>query len=156
MQEALLDDEEEEPFRDDDDDEQDEDYVEERSEDSESEQDISDVEIETSPVPEDFFIGTNKSTKWKKNAPPKTIRTRSTNFIKHLPGPKTATKNLKDTLEIWKYFFTRDMLHTIIEWTNQHINPSTFSIGIFGRCLEIKSFECKRTVQQARNWSGII
>ncbi|XP_072384379.1 uncharacterized protein [Diabrotica undecimpunctata] len=54
IKEALLDDEEEESFYDDDD--QEEDYIEEKSDNSESKHDISDVEVEASPVTEAFFL----------------------------------------------------------------------------------------------------
>ncbi|KAB0790393.1 hypothetical protein PPYR_15241, partial [Photinus pyralis] len=78
----------------------------------------SDTEEEASDLP--FFIGKDKLTKWSKIAPP-SDRTRAENIMTHLPGPKTAVKELKGALEILKHFFDSEMLKTIVECTNKHI-----------------------------------
>mgnify|MGYP002775500098 CR=1 FL=1 len=71
-----------------------------------------------------YFIGKN-NIKWKKHSERPNVRTRSHNLVMHLPGPKASTKNLKEPIDIWKYFFDDTMLTTIVENTNKHINSES-------------------------------
>lgn len=120
-EQSLLEEPDEEIEWDDDEDLEEEDHLEERDEDSDTEQDVSDIDEESPSSPGTFYLGKDKSSKWRKQVPTKNVRTRSENLVKHLPGPKASTKNLQDPLDIWKYFFNNEMVSEIVEWTNQHI-----------------------------------
>lgn len=113
---------------DDDEDTDEEDFVEEMQEGSESEQDVySDME-ESNSEDEDVplskynhYVGKNRSTKWMKQMPPKNVRTRQENYVTRLPISRLPTKDLKETLDIWSYFFDEQMITIIVENTNKYI-----------------------------------
>ncbi|KAJ8969613.1 hypothetical protein NQ314_001668 [Rhamnusium bicolor] len=100
------------------------DFVEERSVDSNSEQDLDEVEGDDFIDNNDpIFIGKDGATKWKKHsAPNKNIKTRSENIIKKiLPGVPRNLRHLKTPLDIWNTFFSDEILNTIVTCTNQKI-----------------------------------
>lgn len=95
---------------------------------TDSEQEIEDVD-----VPADFdnlhnvhvripsFV-TRNFTKWKKHAPAnKRVRTRANNIIVNLPGVKKTAIHLLSASEIWNCFFTDEILETIVKHTNTFI-----------------------------------
>lgn len=49
--------------------------------------------------------------------PPKNVRTRSENIIKHLPGVKSLVKDFKSPMEIWNHFFSDNIINIIVERT---------------------------------------
>lgn len=103
-------------------DEDENDNVEEREEDSDTEQEIGsdEEEVEDSGQDETHFLGKDK-TKWRKNAPPRNVRTRAHNIVTHLPGVKGDARLAKTPLECWKNFFTDDILEIIVRNTNKYI-----------------------------------
>ncbi|KAG5870419.1 hypothetical protein JTB14_015226 [Gonioctena quinquepunctata] len=85
MMECLEEESEEEKVEDSDDD-LGGDNIEVQEENADTEQEISDTEIEpTANLP--YFLGKDKKTEWSECAPPSS-RTRADNLIIHLPGPK--------------------------------------------------------------------
>ncbi|XP_025191783.1 uncharacterized protein LOC112592035 [Melanaphis sacchari] len=64
--------------------------------------DISDTEKLTSSDDKDdenFMIGKDKKTKWRKSVITKNVRTRVQNIVIHLPGPKFIAKQMKSPLD---------------------------------------------------------
>ncbi|KAB0804671.1 hypothetical protein PPYR_01641, partial [Photinus pyralis] len=120
MEECLVENEDATFDYDDKSDQDEDDDLEVDDHNSDSEQDVSDNEIvHESPVA--YFIGKDKISKWNKHAPRKNVRKRKENIIKHFPGAKSATKNVKSILEIWQHFLDPDMIHEIV-LTNKHID----------------------------------
>ncbi|KAG5898920.1 hypothetical protein JTB14_007955 [Gonioctena quinquepunctata] len=101
LDDAMFEDDDVDIEYDNEEDDLEEDHLEEQLDNSDSEREISDTEQETSEsLDGPFFIGKDKTTKWRKHQPPKSVRTRAENSIKQLPGPKASTNNLTDPLEI--------------------------------------------------------
>ncbi|KAJ8934084.1 hypothetical protein NQ314_013603 [Rhamnusium bicolor] len=90
------------------------DFVEVREDDSDTEQDISDGEAEDLSLNELCFIGKDKATKWMKQVPTKTVRTRKEDKVLRLPISRLATRTLKTPIEIFKYFINDEMVDHII------------------------------------------
>lgn len=118
--ECFANDEQEEDFDDGDDEDDEEDVLETQESNSDTEQDISDIEIEEEVSVGPVFVGKDRTSKWSKHVPCSS-RTRAENLITRLPGPKAAVKHLKSASDIWKHFFDSQMLGTIVKYTNQHI-----------------------------------
>ncbi|KAG5886589.1 hypothetical protein JTB14_001013 [Gonioctena quinquepunctata] len=99
------------------------DHEEQQLDSSDTEQDISDNEIyETTFTNSVSYIGKDGTTRWKKYKPePKNVKTRQENIIKRLPGTTTATRGLKEPIEIWEYFITDEMINIIVDGTNDYI-----------------------------------
>ncbi|KAL4153702.1 hypothetical protein QTP88_001535 [Uroleucon formosanum] len=68
-----------------------------------------------------YFFGKDK-TRWNKQAPTSTHRTRSHNIIVHLPGPKSIAKNMKTHLECFFLFFDEVVINIIVKSTNIKIS----------------------------------
>lgn len=102
-----------------------EDHVEEQDLHTDTEQEISDVEepenLETPWEGQPMFVGKDGVTHWAKHVPKQNVKTRAQNLIKHLPGVKGTARGLKREIDIWKYFFTDDILNSIVYYTNKHI-----------------------------------
>lgn len=100
------------------------DILETRSTDSESEQDGDEDFEENGPPAKVFrtpcFVGKDGMT-WRKHCTKKTTRTRQENIIVRLPGVKNYAKNAKTPFECWSLFFTDHMLQTIVDNTNLYI-----------------------------------
>jgi len=91
---------------------------------SESEQDISENETNenVSDVQNNnFYLGKDKTTKWKKNKPNMQIRVRSHNIITHLPGPKQNARNAKFEIDCLKLFINDNVICLITISTNIYI-----------------------------------
>eukprot|EP00102_Acyrthosiphon_pisum_P010084 XP_008178239.1 PREDICTED: piggyBac transposable element-derived protein 4-like [Acyrthosiphon pisum] len=91
---------------------------------SESEQDISENETNenVSDVQNNnFYLGKDKTTKWKKNKPNMQIRVRSHNIITHLPGPKQNARNAKFEIDCLKLFINENVIRLITISTNIYI-----------------------------------
>lgn len=98
-----------------------EDQLERQDLNSDPEQDISDLEEDFELGKQPMFVGKDGITNWDNHISNKNVKTRAQNLIKHLPGVKAGAKNLRTELEIWKYFFTNDILNLIVHYTNKHI-----------------------------------
>lgn len=103
-----------------------ENHVETRSTDSESEQECSDSSDDDVPLAKlariPTFIGKDGTTRWHKHCPNKTVRTRRENIIVRLPGVRNCGKNAKIPDECWSLFFTTEMLNIIGENTSHYIS----------------------------------
>lgn len=122
----CLEDETEDQRPEDSDDDLENDNLEEREENSDTDQGISDSEEEPF-VNQLCFMGKDKTTKWSKCAPPSS-RTRVENLILHLPGPKEAVRRFKTAIEIWRYFFGAEIIDRIVRYTNQHIDRNKHKV----------------------------
>lgn len=68
-----------------------------------------------------YFIGKDLTTKWLTNSN-LSVRTRTHNIIKEVPGPKGRAKNTKTEFECWSCFFTYDVLNILVDCTNTYID----------------------------------
>lgn len=98
------------------------DNVEVREEDSESHQEgKSDSETETSVGPQ--FLDKIGVTNWNKYPFSQRVRTRKSNLLVQSPGVKRVATSAKPPLQCWQlFFFTDEMLTSIIEDTNKYID----------------------------------
>lgn len=103
-----------------------EDSVNESEHDSSTEQEASENELseeeEIATNEDDYYVGKDGITKWRKNKFPANVRTRSCNIITHLPGPKCEARDRKNEIEIFALFFDDNMLRTIVTCTNIYID----------------------------------
>lgn len=107
---------------------QEEDIVENRDADSETEEEADsdegneeNISAVTLRVPQ--FLGKDGTSKWLKRCPNKRVRTRRDNIIRiHLPGVRAVAKNAKSVQECWSLFFTEEMLNSIVDNTNKYIS----------------------------------
>lgn len=80
---------------------------------SESEQDISENETNenvTDVQNNNFYLGKDKTTKWKKNKPNMQTRVHSHNIIRHLPGPKQNARDAKFEIDFLKLFINENVI----------------------------------------------
>lgn len=103
-------------------DEDEPDSTEERTEGSDTEQELEIDDLEFSEGPR--FLGRDKTTKWAKHRPAQTVRTRSKNIVIHLPGVRRPYRNVTSILEIWKLFFPDSVIDNIVQNTNKFIETS--------------------------------
>ncbi|CAH2014130.1 unnamed protein product [Acanthoscelides obtectus] len=99
----------------------------ERSTNSDTEQEIDEEDIlhlseATTCTSNDTYMGKDGVTKWSKICGNLAVKTRAENTISHLPGVKTDFKNIKEPLQIWKCFFTEQMLSDIVKYTTDKLN----------------------------------
>ncbi|UYV67220.1 hypothetical protein LAZ67_4004427, partial [Cordylochernes scorpioides] len=71
----------------------------------------------------EFYFGKDGVTKWKKTMWQKTqIRTRSTNIISQLPGPKSEAKSIESESDAFTKIIDNDMVQKIVDCTNAYIS----------------------------------
>lgn len=100
-----------------------EDQVEARESDTDSEQSLSDNDdVENTDPSVLYYIGKDKTTKWNKYIPARNVRNRSENFVVRLQSSRLPTRSLKESLDIWKYFVNDQMLDIIVDSTNIFID----------------------------------
>lgn len=68
-----------------------------------------------------YFIGKDKTTKWRKETPNIHIRTRAHNIITHLPGSKGIARNAKSGIECLNILLDEAIVETITRCTNIYI-----------------------------------
>ncbi|XP_055838818.1 piggyBac transposable element-derived protein 4-like [Episyrphus balteatus] len=103
-----------------------EDLVEQQEADIDTEQDDdSESDAEVAENSADYYIGKDNHTKWKKNRPSMKVRRHNRNIVTQLPGVKGEAKNLKESGDIWKLFFTENVMSQITAYTNQQIKLVT-------------------------------
>lgn len=111
-----------------------EDNIEIQEENSDSEQDITDNELNGSGSCEQrrgtripCMMGKD-GTKWRKHCHRyPNVRTRRHNIVTQLPGVKGEAKNKKTPIEIWSLFITDTMLQNIVLYTNKYIVAKNYS-----------------------------
>ncbi|GBP17464.1 PiggyBac transposable element-derived protein 4 [Eumeta japonica] len=86
---------------------------------SESEEELSDRE--SSGNNNTSYLGKDNSTKWSKEPPRQSVRTRRFNLVTQLPGPKRVTPSEKELLGIWRHFFDDTIIEIIVKYINQSI-----------------------------------
>jgi len=90
--------------------------------DTNSEEEITDSEIdEVSENVNNVYIGKDGITKWCKIKPPVNARTRVQNIITHLPGPKKEARGNKCEIEILNLFIDDNITRIITHCTNIYI-----------------------------------
>lgn len=123
-EDAEQDIENEEVFGEEDPNEVENDTINQRSDDSDTEQEMdqSDEEShsETAEARGLFYLGKNNVIKWNKVKPPAS-RTRSHNLIFKVPGPKGIAKNAKTGIDSFSLFIDASMLQQITVSTNTYI-----------------------------------
>lgn len=92
---------------------------------TESEQEASETEDvepteseKDSSQPQNFYIGKDCLTKWRKSHTPTNVRTRAHNIITHLPGPKNNARESKTEIDILNLFLDDNVLRIICNSTN--------------------------------------
>lgn len=101
-----------------------EDHVEARQDDSDTDQLFTDENAsddDLSDEEDDFFLGKDKCTRWRKTASSQRVKRKPHNIFTHIPGVKGPAKEAKTPYQSWSYFITDDMLDIIVQWTNQYI-----------------------------------
>lgn len=96
---------------------------------TESEQEASETEDVVEPTesgndsnrPQNFYIGKDCLTKWRKSHPPTNVRTRAHNIITHLPGPINNARETKTEIDILNLFLDDNVLRIICHSTNIYI-----------------------------------
>jgi hypothetical protein len=77
----------------------------------------------------EYYLGKDKITKWKKNPPPRNIRTAHCNIITHLPGVKPHARNAKTIIESWSLFFSDNVIQEIVTYTNIYLTKIRINYG---------------------------
>lgn len=102
------------------------DVLEVRDYDSSSEQDFSETkkkkEGNDDVSDECFFIGKDKTSKWRKHVTNKVVRIRVYNVVIKLLVAKVLTYNVKEQLEVSNYFNNDKMSNLIMESTEIYIH----------------------------------
>nr|CAI5853098.1 unnamed protein product [Callosobruchus analis] len=122
---SELDSDDDQPMDDEDDlDEGEEQHIEQSDHDSNSEQELEDEEDEAEDdlVNEgNFYLGKDKTTRWRKTVPAKNTRTRAHKIIKHLPGTKGDARQAMSPYECIKLYISDDIIRAITASTNIYI-----------------------------------
>ncbi|KAK9702541.1 Transposase IS4 [Popillia japonica] len=69
----------------------------------------------------EYYTGKDNSTKWSKQKPSSTVRTRAHNIIRDLPGPKAVAKEAKSKIECLNLFLYPDIITAPTVSTNTYI-----------------------------------
>lgn len=146
LQLMMESDEEEKGIEFDDESDTDVDFVEERNEDSATEQDCSSSEDSFSCEEiDEHYVGKDKITKWKKTKYAQRVKRRPQNIIVRLPGVIGPAKQAKTILECWNCLVSNDILENVVQYTNQYIETIRLQYTRERDCqytdlIEIKAF----------------
>jgi len=99
-----------------------EDFLEERDEDTNSEQSGNGSDSQENLQADTIIYGKDKKTKWTRQVPPRNRRTPKKNIVSHLPGTKGVARNARTPIECWDLIFDTNMLDKIVECTNYQIS----------------------------------
>lgn len=94
------------------------DEIETSDHDTSSEQDFEDTNDEEEEGHSKKYFWGKDGTKWRKEIPPRNIRTRSINIISHLPGSTKQAKNAKSAADSFALFMTDTILNCVVHCTN--------------------------------------
>ena len=111
---ATIDVSSDECFREDSDEEE-EDNVEPRFKDTETEQEMSDDDSENEDNKSSSYIGKDRVTTWKKEKPRSNVKTCSNNIVTQPNGVKGVDKNNKILKESWSHFIDKNVIDLIVE-----------------------------------------
>lgn len=100
------------------------DNVETRDVNSDTEQEISDSDeiLDMGDTNNLYYIGKDGHTQWKKHAPNKRVKTRKENKYVRLPMARMGTSDLKEPLDIFRFFVDDTLLAIIVDNTNCYID----------------------------------
>lgn len=70
---------------------------------------------------DNFYVGKDKITRWKKSCGNLQVRVRAHNIIKYLPGPKVEARNALSAIDCIKPFMFDDVIKIIVGSTNVYI-----------------------------------
>lgn len=130
------------------------DHCSQRSEESDSEQDVIFDEEDTDEDNDargSFFISKN-GTKWNKDCSRPNIRTRAENIITNPQGVKGAAKNVQTEYECWNLFITDTMLNDILMYTNNQINTKRISCRVGKEQYHMKDV----TIEELKSFLGLV
>lgn len=124
-----------------------EDQVEERNQNSDTEQEfLSESDQESSSIEtNEYFIGRDKTTKWRKTKWSQRVKTRPQNILVSSSGVVGSAKQAKTNFECWNCFINDEILDIIVLHTNKYIKNirSQYSRerdANFTDTVEIKAF----------------
>lgn len=83
-----------------------EDEVEERDDDSETQQEGATDEADDAAADASYFLGKDKITKWYRNPPPRSVRRGTHNLITHLPRVRGNARDAKTAVDCSNCLFT--------------------------------------------------
>ncbi|KAJ8942979.1 hypothetical protein NQ314_009854 [Rhamnusium bicolor] len=100
------------------------DNLETRDLNSDTEQEISDSDeiVDMGYTNKLYYIGKDGHTQWKKHAPNKRVKTRKENKYVRLPMARIRTRDLKEPLDIFRFFVDDTLLAIIVDNTNRYID----------------------------------
>lgn len=102
-----------------------EENIEESDHESNTEQEVSEEEMSENEGDENlvdqYYLGKDRITKWSKIKPNAQVRTKSSNIITHLPGPKGNGRNAKSEIDCIRLFITEPIIRIITSSTNIYI-----------------------------------
>ncbi|XP_063231053.1 piggyBac transposable element-derived protein 4-like [Bacillus rossius redtenbacheri] len=99
----------------------DQDYAVSSDHNSSSENDSDEEKIQSNNTEDNYFLGKDRKTKWGKSRPMQSVRTRSHNIVKKLPGVTGLGKKEKSVSGCWSLFFDNNMIEKIVVFTNKYI-----------------------------------
>ena len=102
------------------------DHISERSENSDTEQELSD--LEDAEEVQEQWLGKD-GTVWSKEPARTNVRYRAENIVKIKPGVSQELRHVKDIVSCWEAFLTPAILQIIVECTNQHIEQRQININ---------------------------
>lgn len=98
----------------------------------------SDVESVSSDT---YYIGRDKTCKWKKSCSTAATKTKSKNIVKILPGPKAIARDVKDDISAFTKIITIDMIDEVVKCTNMYIQHKKTSVNY------VKETDAKETTR---------
>lgn len=104
-------------------------HIEENYESDESTENTGDESEPDDEGENEYYLGKDKITKWKKNPPPRNTRTAHCNIITHLPGVKPHARNAKTIIESWSLFFPDNVIQEIVTCTNIYLTKIRINYG---------------------------
>ncbi|KAJ8969912.1 hypothetical protein NQ314_001529 [Rhamnusium bicolor] len=89
-----------------------------------TEQEISDSDeiVDMGYTNKLYYIGKDGHTQWKKHATNKRVKTRKENKYVRLPMARIRTRDLKEPLDIFRFFIEDTLLAIIVDNTNRYID----------------------------------
>ncbi|CAG4982596.1 unnamed protein product [Parnassius apollo] len=98
-----------------------EDNSEQEQEGQSAEESNSQVESEDHQTYINYYLGKDRHTRWNKTPASNPVRRRARNIVTQLPGAKGGAKYLREPGEIWRLFFTEDVIDRMAKYTNGQI-----------------------------------
>jgi len=126
-----------------------EDYVEKKLEDSDTDQDISSENEICEPELVNVVFGKDNLSQWELKQPAQKVRTPFHNIVRDLSGVRGAAKGVKSVIACWGAFFDDNLLNIIVTNTNRYISGK--------KELYSRERDCKTTaLSEIKAFSGLL